>query len=760
MKTRTLACALLLGACGVLNAQDWNTGGNFINLPTEYLGCDALSTQPLRLRTQANQPIDWYTNAIHRLRLWENQTNTINSLTNISQNGFVGISDQPLFFDNSVGAFSRLHLVDRGAGTTNFGYYAQQLGYRRWQRNGVTFTGNSDQGYVGQKYLLDGNNAPVYDKSDMVLQWSNDVQGEDGPDRLRFLFTSSRDGVSTHGSASEEGLEAMRFTPVDAATINAGLGDFYRGNIIDPLNVTEPTERLDILNGRLRIRELPTSPAASTLTQFLVTDANGVIHWRNVPTSPGGPGCEWTLVGTGNANVATAYAGNPGCPQADRRVGIGTNSPQYKLDVVHSSANGGGIGGQRVQFTGPSTGWAKGIDAFVLPLPGSSLQQVTGVHGEISGVDHSGSGVSGKATAGALDGIATSVSGVSGLAYGPNNGSTVTNIHGLAGESIGQTNGNVTSSFGVYGKSSGSNIQRSYGAYGYGLGGTVETFGSYFWGNGPSGSTTYGVYGRATGGTTNWSGFFAGNVQIQGNLFNGTTLIFSDAALKTEVDQIGPVGQQLAALRPKRYRYSDAAQERMNLSDGVQFGFIAQEVQEVLPELVSSTTLPAVLDSLGNEVSPEMAVNAVNYNSIIPLLVAGYQEQMSTINELRDRLSEMEHQLASCCANPDGVRSLPPGNTEPTGLGYDPTGTDKLRIQPNPFNERTTVYYTVDRGGRTQLLANSSDGRELRVLQEATLEAGTYQFEWDTASLAPGMYYVTLLLDGQPVVKKAVKVDR
>ncbi|MBL7940300.1 MAG: hypothetical protein JNL43_13140 [Flavobacteriales bacterium] len=46
------------------------------------------------------------------------------------------------------------------------------------------------------------------------------------------------------------------------------------------------------------------------------------------------------------------------------------------------------------------------------------------------------------------------------------------------------------------------------------------------------------------------------------------------------------------------------------------------------------------------------------------------------------------------------------------------------------------------------------------LLHEATLQAGDYQYEWDTTNLAPGMYYVTLLLDGQPLVKKAVKVTR
>jgi len=48
----------------------------------------------------------------------------------------------------------------------------------------------------------------------------------------------------------------------------------------------------------------------------------------------------------------------------------------------------------------------------------------------------------------------------------------------------------------------------------------------------------------------------------------------------------------------------------------------------------------------------------------------------------------------------------------------------------------------------------------LNVLQEATLQAGDYQYAWHTTDLAPGTYYVTLLLNGEMVVKKAVKVTR
>lgn len=217
------------------------------------------------------------------------------------------------------------------------------------------------------------------------------------------------------------------------------------------------------------------------------------------------------------------------------------------------------------------------------------------------------------------------------------------------------------------------------------------------------------------------------------------------------------------------------------MPEGTRYGFIAQEVQEVFPQFTRPVHQPAETDSSGNVVVEAVDYLGLNTADMTGILVAAVQtqqaqheadrstnaaqtEQMAAMQQMiqdqQQRMNELEQLLAACCANPDGVRSLPQGNTEPTGLGSDLTGTDKLRIQPNPFNERTTVYYTVDRGGRTQLLANSSDGRELRVLQEANLEAGSYQFEWDTASLAPGLYYVTLLVEGEPVVKKAVKVDR
>ena len=184
----------------------------------------------------------------------------------------------------------------------------------------------------------------------------------------------------------------------------------------------------------------------------------------------------------------------------------------------------------------------------------------------------------------------------------------------------------------------------------------------------------------------------------------------------------------------------------------------------MLPDQVEQYTVPLVLDSLGNISVPPTNLKGVNYVELIALLVGGMQEQQMMIDSqlvhhqlLNDRIDQLEQMILDCCQNFDGSdqRSLMDNGTGSFDQG---TGDRNLRIQPSPFTEQTTVFYNLERSGRMQLMANSSDGKQLRVLHEAQMEQGGYQYEWQTADIAPGIYYVTLLLDGEPIVKKAVKV--
>lgn len=261
-------------------------------------------------------------------------------------------------------------------------------------------------------------------------------------------------------------------------------------------------------------------------------------------------------------------------------------------------------------------------------------------------------------------------------------------------------------------------------------------------------------------------------MNITGNGFvNGGVAIISDAQFKTQVESMDGALALIDQLTTHRYAFTAEAQGWFGLPAGEQIGLIAQEVEAVLPGLVRSNSLPERVDSLGNVLRPAMEILGLDYTGLVPILLAAVQEQNATITALQQQVTDgqapadqlaamqeqialMQEQLAACCA---GGGMLP----EPEQRNADGTISGNARalsINPNPFIGQTTLTYTLERSGRMQLLANSADGKELRTLEQADMEAGQYTYVWNTSDLAPGIYYVTLLLDGEPIVKKAVRV--
>ncbi|MBZ0206889.1 MAG: hypothetical protein K8H89_11235, partial [Flavobacteriales bacterium] len=145
MKNAIFLGALAIVASTSLRAQgpvDWNTAGNFsLNPLSSFLG------------TTDGVPINFRTDNLFRARINERVTySSLNTFPNIPADGFTLITPDMGFLNQPPsGPFSRLHLAEGGEDGN-----AEQWGYRPWQRNGVTFTGNTDQGYIGQKFREGG----------------------------------------------------------------------------------------------------------------------------------------------------------------------------------------------------------------------------------------------------------------------------------------------------------------------------------------------------------------------------------------------------------------------------------------------------------------------------------------------------------------------------------------------------------------------------------------------------------------------------
>lgn len=83
---------------------------------------------------------------------------------------------------------------------------------------------------------------------------------------------------------------------------------------------------------------------------------------------------------------------------------------------------------------------------------------------------------------------------------------------------------------------------------------------------------------------------------------------------------------------------------------------------------------------------------------------------------------------------------------------YEPVeGPQEIRLlpaYPNPFNPSTQIRWTLDAGRKTRLSVYDLLGREVAVLADGVMPAGSHQAVFDGANLASGLYIVRLEADG------------
>lgn len=222
----------------------------------------------------ANAPLGhlrWHTWDLLRMQLNGIQNSTINSFT-VPTDGFLGLGLSPVANTAPEKPWSRLHMHDASApgGVVDFGY-------RDWMRNGVIMTGHGDQMYVGHKYGSGANDA-----TDAVFQWADNGTEQQGPDLMRFIFTSDYTSAVS-GENSLFGKEIMQLHPQG----RVGIGDWNAASVALGSTV-RPTERLDLLDGRLRLRELPDSAQTDSAFKVMVVDDSadplerGVVKWKDL----------------------------------------------------------------------------------------------------------------------------------------------------------------------------------------------------------------------------------------------------------------------------------------------------------------------------------------------------------------------------------------------------------------------------------------------------------------------------------------------
>ena len=127
-----------------------------------------------------------------------------------------------------------------------------------------------------------------------------------------------------------------------------------------------------------------------------------------------------------------------------------------------------------------------------------------------------------------------------------------------------------------------------------------------------------------------------GDFHVDGDIIAYSTLTDSDYRLKTNIQNISSSLDKVKKLRPVEF---DWLVDR----DNHEYGLIAQEVEEVLPMLVSEHNALGDTKKFLKELDGTEVSKTVDYSKLTVLLVDAMKEQQEQINELKTEIQELKN---------------------------------------------------------------------------------------------------------------------
>lgn len=214
---------------------------------------------------------------------------------------------------------------------------------------------------------------------------------------------------------------------------------------------------------------------------------------------------------------------------------------------------------------------------------------------------------------------------------------------------------------------------------------------------------------------------------------NGNYTATSDRRLKTDIEPLQDILEKVLQLRPSKYYYKESKDRAKAKS----YGFIAQEVEEIFPDIVSE-----------NE-----GYKGLAYDNFAILSVAAIQELYKIIEKqkienqdlkthqetLEQRVEKLEQLLNSSETKKAKQSELNQAKKERPFLKQN---------TPNPFHQQSQIAFYLPRNIHSaQLQITTIDGK---VLQNKTIKArGDCTETINGNNWGAGTYVYSLIIDGK-----------
>jgi hypothetical protein len=129
-------------------------------------------------------------------------------------------------------------------------------------------------------------------------------------------------------------------------------------------------------------------------------------------------------------------------------------------------------------------------------------------------------------------------------------------------------------------------------------------------------------------------GDFNGFWKYNGNCIQTTPC--SDSSAKKDIKQLENSLEKIKLLRGVSFNWDENVVPNLATSEGNQVGLIAQEVEEVVPEVVFTTIVE------------NNKLKSIKYENLTSLLIEAVKEQQEQINELKKTVSKLSTGCTKC----------------------------------------------------------------------------------------------------------------
>ncbi len=235
-------------------------------------------------------------------------------------------------------------------------------------------------------------------------------------------------------------------------------------------------------------------------------------------------------------------------------------------------------------------------------------------------------------------------------------------------------------------------------------------------------------------------------LHINGNIKAEALITPSDKRLKNILKSQIDIGlSETLLLNPVQFEYNGKGGTQKG---GKHIGLIAQELQKVVPDFVQEYVYikHEDRDSIGFRAVKEERFLEIRDSEIKYLLINAIKEQQSIIEDLENRIAELENNNS---------------NIDEESIVLEISEADDIPVLlqniPNPSDHQTTInYYLPDHYGSASLEFYSYSGQQITTVP--IKDSGRGSLRVDISNLPNGNYTYSLIVDGQVIDTKTMGI--